>query len=87
MRDDGFVAIRIIFAERNHALGRLRFHYYGKLLVEKLSGPHKPVELGTPDWRDLMESHSLFLMPVPEEYLDVDGAEFLARVIALYKDQ
>lgn len=72
-------------AERNHVLGKIRFHYYVTRVADRDTMRDTPLTLDSPDWPALVESHPLLLMPVIEDFLTADGIEFLERVIAHYE--
>jgi hypothetical protein len=71
-------------AERTHALGHVYLHYYLSTLVDLDGGPHRGVALRSNEWQDLVSATTLFLAPVPEEYLVHDGEAFLDAVIATF---
>lgn len=69
-------------AERTNALRHIYFHYYLSTLVDRNGGPHRVVPLRTKEWQDIVDASSLFLVPVPEEFLVHDGEPFLDAIIA-----
>jgi|GEM_PF-3694586 len=72
-------------AERNKAFRRVYYHYYGATLVTR--GEPDAVtsmKLASDAWRDVIESSDMIVMPIAEEYLMEDGADFLDAVVRTY---
>lgn len=73
-------------AERIHALRHLYFHYYSTTLEDRDGGPPRRVPLRSAEWQALLASTTLFLYPIPEEFLIQDAEPFIDAVISTYAD-
>jgi hypothetical protein len=71
-------------AERIHAFRHLYFHYYSITLEDRDGGPARPLPLRSQEWKDVVASTTLFLYPIPEEFLIQDAEPFVDAVIATY---
>jgi SGNH hydrolase-like domain, acetyltransferase AlgX len=73
-------------AERNHALGRMHLFYYNTTVVdpgdETQAATMYPVpRAGTEAWQRLVMEKTLFLFPVPPEYIPVHNSDFLMQLV------
>ncbi len=71
----------LLESTRNRATGRTHFFYYNRRLIfPDLSEAPLP-RAGSPEWRDLVLTKELFLLPAPEEYLPDHFDAFTQQIL------